>query len=265
MASLSPVMLSLWVISAVVQITVFFLVFANRYFRTLPLFAIYVVLNLIQAALLVFVYSHYGFRSDAAYEIYWISEPIVLIAQALAAMQLIRRFLRHYPGIWGLAWRVIAVGAVVTVSHALASAERDPSWRMMIANRGYHLTFAVALISCLLLIRFYAIPVNRTYRILLAGFCFASCEVVAADTLLQMMFLQRFPGAGDIWNYIEMAAFIGVQIIWVVALWQPAQAEERRPSLLPASEYEQLSPDINSRLRKINDVLNRFWRMEATR
>jgi hypothetical protein len=258
-------MLCLWAISGIVQFALLFLVFAKRHYRKVPLFAVYITLNLSQACFLVLVYSHFGFGSLITRDIYWISEPIVLVTQALAATELLHRVLRYYPGIWGLAWRVIAVAAVVIASYASASVGRDPHWRLMIANRGYHLTFAVAMISALLLVRIYSIPANPTYRVLLAGFCFASCEVVVADTLYQTLVLRNFPRAGDVWNYVEMSVFIGVRAVWAVALRHPIPADEERPSLLPKSDYGRLSPDINSGLRRINDVLDRFLRMEAPR
>ena len=74
----------------------------------------------------------------------------------------------------------------------------------MIANRGFHLTFAVALISCLLLVRFYSIPIDPLYKALMGGFCVLSCTIVVANTLLQALFLRQFPNSGVIWNYLEM-------------------------------------------------------------
>jgi hypothetical protein len=134
----------------------------------------------------------------------------------------------------------------------------------MIADRGYHLTFAIALISCLLLVRFYLIPVDPVYKTLLAGFCVFSCFSFVANTVLQALFQRHYPGSSDIWNYLEMVVFIVVQIVWAVALRHPVRAEAR-PTLLPPSTYDRLSPQVNARLRALNDLLSRLWRLEVLR
>jgi hypothetical protein len=255
-------MMLFWALSFLVQTTVLFLAISRRHYRSLLFFVLYIILNLCQAAFLVFVYSRFGYNSPEARELYWISEPITLAAQALAAAEVLHRVLWAYSGIWGLAWRLIAAAASVVVCYASVSAGQTPHWRLMIANRGFHLTFAVALVSCLMLVRFYSIPVDPVYKALLGGFCFYSCTVVAANTLLQLLFVRRYPGWGNIWNYLELVVFVGVQVVWAVALRHPALAHEK-PTLLPYSTYDRVSPEVNAGLRRLNGVLSKFWRLEV--
>ncbi len=264
MATMPPLMVLLWAIIVLAQMSVLFLVVSKKHFRTLPLFSIYIVLNLCQAAFAFFLYSRFGFNSQTARQMYWFSEAITLLAQALAAAEVLHHVLRPYSGIWGLAWRLIGAAVFITVCYASASAGQSPDWRLMIADRGYHLTFAVALISSLLLVRVYSIPVDSVYKTLLAGFCVYSCAVVAANTLLQLLFLRHSPRSSDIWNYLEMSVFLGVQIVWAVALRQPATVAIR-PTLLPPSAYERISPEVNTRLRYLNELLSRLWRFEVLR
>jgi len=264
MATLPPMMLILWAIESIVQLCILFLIITKRHFRTLPLFSVYIALLLCQSAFLFFVYSQFGFNSHLARQLSWLSEPLPLTAQALAATELLHRVLRHYAGIWALAWRLIAAAGVLVICYASASAQRTPDWRLMIANRGYHLTFAVALICCLLLVRFYSIPVDPFYKALLGGFCVFSCAAVVANSLLQTLFLGHFPKFSEVWNYLEMVVFLGVQIAWTVALRHSIRVENK-PTLLPPSAYDRLSPEVNSRLRALNDVLSKFWKAQVLR
>ncbi len=264
MATLPPLILLLWAISSIVQLTVLFYLVTRRHFRTIPLFSLYIALNLCQAAFLYFVYSQFGFTSLIAHQSSWRSEPIILAAQALAATEILHRVLRQYAGIWALAWRLVAVAAVIVIGYVLTSAEQSPGWRLMILNRGYHLTFAVALISCLFLVRFYSIPIDPLYKTLMGGFCFLSCTIVVANTLLQVLFLRHFPNSDVVWNYMEMVVFAGVQMAWAVALRHPARVQDK-PTMLPPSTYDRLSTDVNSRLRALNDVLSRFLKAQASR
>jgi hypothetical protein len=264
MATLPPLILLLWAISAVVQITVLSLVVTRRHFHKLPLFSVYIALNLCQAALLFFVYSQFDLNSHAARQSSWLSELLILTVQTFAATEVLYRVLRHYAGIWGLAWRLIVVAAALVICHELASAKQSPEWTLMIANRGYHLTFALALISCLFLVRFYSIPIDPVYKTLLAGFCVFSCTVVVANTLLQTLFLRHFIDSGVVWNYLEMVTFLAVQIAWAVALRHRVQADDK-PALSPPSTYDRLSPDVDARLRALNDALSRFLRAQVLR
>jgi hypothetical protein len=264
MATLPPLILLLWAISAMVQMTVLSLVVTRRHFHTLPFFSVYIALNLCQAALLFFMYSQFGFNSHEARQSSWLSESLILIVQTFAATEVLYRVLRHYAGIWGLAWRLIVFAAVIVIWHALESAKQSPEWKLMIANRGYHLTFALSLISCLLLVRFYSIPIDPVYKALLAGFCVFSCTVVVANTLFQTLFLRHFLDSGVVWNYLEMVTFLAVQIAWAVALRHRVRVDDK-PPLLPPSAYDRLSPDVNARLRTLNDALSRFLRAQVLR
>lgn len=265
MAGIPPVLLGLWALSIIAQLAVFTLLLAKGYSRTLPLFSTYIALNLCQAGLLIIVYSRVAFDSHQARVVFWFSEGITLVAKAFAATELLRHVLRPYRGIWALGWRLLAIASLLVVSYAVASAGQDLDWRLMIADRGYHLTFAVAFVSCLLLVRFYAIPVHPVYKALLAGFCFFSCAVIATNTLLPILLARHVTNYSEIWNSLHLAIFTGVQVTWVVALRKPLSALDERPALLPASAYGRLSPEINMRLHLLNELLRKFWRVEAPR
>ena len=107
------------------------------------------------------------------------------------------------------------------------------------------------------LVRFYSIPVDPLYKMLVGGFCILSCTIVVANTLLQVLFLRHFPNFREIWNYIEMVVFTGVQTAWAVVLRHPARVQDK-PTMMPPSAYDRLSTEVNSRLRALNDVLSRF-------
>jgi hypothetical protein len=264
MATLPSLMIVLWAIGTIVQLSLLILVIVKRHFQTLPILSAYVALNLCQTIFLFFVYSHFGFNSHTARQLCWLSESVILAAQALAATELLHRVLGHYEGIWALAWRLIAVAGVIVISYAAASAQQNPEWSLMIADRGYHLTFAVALVSCLLLVRFYSIPIDPVYKMLLGGFCVFSCAMVAVNTLLQILFLRHFRTPDQVWNYVEVSVFLGVQIVWAVALRHPVRVEDR-PKLLPPSAYDRLSPEVNSRLWALNDVLAKILKTQVLR
>ena len=123
----------------------------------------------------------------------WTSECITLVAQALATIEILEIALRPYQGIWGLGWRALTVTSGTVVLLVVLAARGHWAWaRWFELDRGYHLTFATALIACLLLVRYYSIPVPPAYKMLLGGFCFYSCSEIIVNTLLQAYFKEDF-------------------------------------------------------------------------
>jgi hypothetical protein len=265
MASLVRSVQWLWVIGLVAQLMVCGFLIFHRHYRKLPVFTAYIVLNLCQAGFLYLVYSRFGFSSHTGEVLAWLSEASTLILRSLATIEVLRLVLNPYRGIWGLGWRVLVVVFGVVLFYAAIQAGSNMSWVIALAVRGVHLAFAVALVACLLLIRHYCIPIRSPYKALLGGFCFYSCTVVLANLAWQALFLRGFAHYQPVWQAATTVSYAVVQVVWAVALRKPLPAEEKQQALLPASLYQQISPEINQRLRALNEQLIQFWKPEATR
>jgi hypothetical protein len=256
--------LRLWACSVLAQLLVLALLFIKRNFRKLPYFTAYCALNICQAAFLFFVYSHSWSSPDVPKTLAWTSEFITLVAEALATTEILEITLRPYQGIWGLGWRALTVtSGIVVLLVALAARGHWVVARWFELDRGYHLTFASALIACLLLIRYYSIPVPSAFKMLLGGFCFYSCTEIIVNTLLQAFFEKDFFLHAAAWQLLTMSSFIVVQAIWAVALWKALPVEERQDAPPMDDDYQQLSPEINEDLRRLNEKLLRLWKLEA--
>jgi hypothetical protein len=264
MGSLPLYVLVLWASSALVQLIALILLFAKGSFRKLPFFTVYVALNLCQAGFLVVVYSVWGSDSPTGKILAWCSECVTLLAQALATTEILKATLRPYQGIWGLVWRALAfTSAIVVLLVALATRGDwvDAKWFEL--NRGYHLTFAAAVIVCLLLVRYYSIQVPAAYKMILGGFCLYSCTEILIHSVLQSVVKKAFYTYEPIWQSSTMLSFLVVLFIWVAALWKPLPVEVRQAAPPSDSIYQRLSPEINERLREINEKLLRLWKLEA--
>jgi hypothetical protein len=256
--------LLLWAGSALAQLIVLVLLVPKGKFRKLPLFTAYVALDLCQVAFLVGLYSVPGLAKDTIKNLAWYSECITLAAQALATTEILKVTLRPYQGIWGLAWRALTfTSTCVLLLVAMATRGGWSAEKWFGINRGYHLTFATAVIACLLLIRYYSIQVPAAYKMILAGFCFYSCTEILINTVLQTLLKKSFDAYQPIWQSSTMLSFIVVLFIWAAALWQPFPVEAR-PSTPPSdSIHRRLSPEINEGLRELNEKLLRLWKLEA--
>ena len=264
MGTLALHVLVLWACSALLQLITLILLFAKGSFRKLPFFTAYVALNLCQVAFLVVVYSIWGPKSDTTMILAWYSECITLLAQALATTEILKVTLRPYQGIWGLAWRALAgTSALIVLIVALATHGDWVTAKWFELNRGYHLTFAAAVIACLLLVRYYSIQVPAAYKMILGGFCLYSSTEILIHTVLQSLAKKAFDAYEPFWQASTMLSFIVVLSIWVVALWKPLPIESRQAAAPSDSIYQRLSPEINEGLRDLNEKLLRLWKLEA--
>jgi hypothetical protein len=265
MAGLANSVLWVWGISVAVQAVVCFVLIFKGHFRKVPAFSAFVAANVCQAGLLYLVYSQFGFGSRTALVVSWSSQACILLLRILATMEVLHLVLGRYRGIWGLGWRVLAGTFGVLLLYAGIEAGRNVSWAIVLADRGFHLAFAVALVACLLLIRYYSIAVEPAYKVLLGGFCVYSCIVVLANTVGHWVLLRGFRNYQPIWQLTTLVTFVGVQVAWAVGLWKTAPVQESQPALLTTSFYQQVSPQINERLSLLNEQLTQFWRPRATR
>jgi hypothetical protein len=262
-AGLSTSIKLIWLASALLQFAIIVLIAVRRNYWAVPTFAWYIGLNLAQAFIMAGVYSHYGFYSREAFRTFWGLEVVIMVVQTLASTELLHRALQDYPGIWELTWRVIFCAVAVVIVYAWTTANSKDEWGLMAAHRGYYLTFALAFILCLLLIRRYDITIDPVYKILVGGFCFYSCGSIFADTLLKTQYLHNFKAYAAVWNNLELLLFVAVMVVWIVALRKAVQVRAQKSPLVGGAAYEVMAPQLNAQLREINDTLQKFFDKEA--
>jgi hypothetical protein len=265
MAGLAYPVQLLWAISVIEQLIVFGLILYEGNFRTLPFFTCYISLNLCQALFLYLLYSRVGFSWPSAALFAWISQATILLFKTLATTELLRLVLKPFRGIWGLGWRLLAFTSSLVVAFALIDTAGNREWALMELDRGYNLVFATAIVACLLLLHYYSIPVQRGYKALLGGFCLYSCLVVLVNTVLKEVLFHKYSDFEPLWQGATLLSFAVVLLIWAKALSKPILVDNAQPALFSAQVYEQVSPEINQNLRRLNEQLIRFWKVEASR
>jgi hypothetical protein len=263
MAGMGKTVLALWACGVAAQLCVCVLLFMNGNFRRIPIFTSYIVLNLLQAGFLAAIYRHYSFNARISFKLFVVSELVVLVARTLATGELLKRMYAPYRGIWGLAWRALTAASFLVLCYAAADAANNSKWQTTTVDRGLHLVFAIALVLAFLMARYYTMPVQRAVKLLLGGFCFYSCATILVNTFLQTALPQQFYQYRSIWAGTTVVVYSAVQVVWFVAVLKPLTAPSDDTQLLPPSVYQQLSPQLNVRLRLLNERLSRFWKVES--
>lgn len=89
--------------------------------------------------------------------------------------------------------------------------------------------------------------------------------MILANTVGFVLTMSGVRNFEQFWQLTTIMTFAIVQGTWAVALWKAAPEKEQRPTLLSASIYARLSPEINDRLTVLNAQLMQFWKPEVTR
>jgi hypothetical protein len=259
MVERAQLQLILWVANVSIGVLLAALLVVRKNYRVFPAFSCYILVNLIQALLLFLGSTRWGFSQAAQWLMGSLTESAVLIARALAVAEICRRLLSRYRGVWALAWRVLVLSAGVVFFYSILLARHD--WRLAFpsAHRAVELCLAFIIVALLIFVRHYEVETAQADRSLAIGFCLYSCFAVLNNTLLER-FLYDYR---VFWNLLGMFTFLATLSLWTWALRKPQPQAEPGRTLLPRAVYQLLTPEINFRLRLLNEELSRFWPAEA--
>ncbi len=251
---LSSAELLLWVLTILLQFGLCVLVFWRGLHRRLPIFSSYAVLVLLAPISVWYAYRRWGYQSWTAWYFAWIAQGVAVFARGAAVAELCWRILRAYSGVWGLAWRVLALLAVLLTAHAMVAAEADARWVVpfvLTADRGLETMIAAVLLAVLAICAYYQIGVEPLYRWIVVGLCFNSIIQALNNSFLRNWLSTHI----FFWNEVRLLSFEIAIVVWCVALWKPLLAERPAPVLLGQQVYDELTPQVNYRLRMLNQRL----------
>lgn len=249
----------LWGLSVALKWGLLALFVFRKHYRTFPFFFIYVLLTAVQSPVLFQSYRTWGFQSPTSGNIAWGSQGLVIAARGLAVAEICRRILGMYRGIWSLASRLLLATAGLVLVYSWAVAR--PHWQAAVLNcdRGLELAIAAVLMMVFLFARHYEIEVEQTVRFLALGLFLYSCFSVVNNTVLEKLLWDYAP----LWNVIRTLAFLASLLLWGWTLRRQQAETAPEPLMLPAGAYSALAPELNLRLKALNEHLAKIWHPEA--
>jgi hypothetical protein len=250
-----------WTVTAVVQVLLLGLLIARKNASSYPAFSAYIFMTLAQSALLFITIEKWGFSSTVAWRVGWATQWVVLGARAFAVAELCRHVLGRFLGVWVLARWILLASGVVVLLYALIAA--DHRWQLALntAELGLELAIAAVIVVLLLFARYYDVAVDPPIRLLALGLCLYSCVSALNDAVLER-WLRSYV---SLWNEFGMAIFLACLLLWSWAFRKSAPQAVAAPLLLTGSVYLNLIPEVNLRLRSLDEQLVEFWRLEAPR
>jgi hypothetical protein len=249
----------LWGLSAFLKWGLLGLLVFRKHYRTFPFFFAYVLLTALQSPVLLVSYRIWGFDWPISGNIAWGTQAVVIAARGLAVAEICRRMMEMYRGIWALASRLLLATGCLVLLYSWAVAR--PHWKAAVLNcdRGLELAIAGVLVMVFLFARHYEIEVDETARYLALGLFLYSCLSVVNNTVLE----KRRWDYVVVWNLFRTLAYVASLTLWAWALRAPHSITATQPQMLPEGAYPALVPEINLRLKALNEQLGKFWYAEA--
>jgi hypothetical protein len=251
----------MWAVNTATGVVLLALLVARKNYRAYPAFTFYIFVNLAQAILLFIIYRRWGFSSASSWRFAWGTQAVAICARALAVAEVCRHILARYVGIWALAQRILLVCAGLVLLYSGLAVRHQWELALPTADRGLELSIAAVIVILFLFARYYGLRPERTDRWLAIGFCLYSCFRVLNDTISDR-YLYDYE---KLWSLVGMLAFFASLSIWLWAVRKSRAEIASEENLLPLGVYQSLTPQINLRLRLLNDQLCKIWKPEVTR
>jgi hypothetical protein len=251
---------ALWAVNAAAGVFLLVLVAVRRNYRAFPAFSFYLLVNIVVVISTFMLYRWWGISSSPSWRVAWGMQALVICARALAVVEICRHVLSRYPGIWALAHRVLLVCAGLVLSYSGLAARHQWKLVMPSAQRGLEMSIAAVIVVLLVFARYYEVQADPVDRWLAVGLCLYSCFSALNNTVLER-YLEQYV---SLWNLLGMMAYLASLLLWTWALHKPQTEAVAEEALLPAGVYQAIAPQINLRLRSLNDQLCKLWKPEVT-
>lgn len=251
----------LWAVITAAGLFLLVLLAVRRNYRAFPAFFFYILVNIAVTILTFMIYRWRGFSSPSSMRIGWAMQAAVILARALAVVEICKHFLARYSGIWVLAKRILMACAVLVLLYSVTAAKQRWELALLAGDRGVELSIAAVVVGLLLFVRYYDVQANRADRLLAVGFCLYSCFCALNNTVLER-YLDQYV---SLWNLLGMLAFLASLLLWTWALRKPQSEVAAEEALLPAGVYQAITPQINLRLQLVNEQLSQFWKPSGSR
>jgi len=241
-----------WALTTALELALFVQLLRHKVGRNYPLFLAYLVSAILQSVAVAALDQIQILDKTTAWLLPWLTQGVVVVMRALALVELTRRVLSRYIGIWALARRLFLGVAAAVIAYDLVLSKGQWEWLILNGVRGLELAMAAVIVTMLLFARFYRVPVNQLQRALAVGFCLYSAFYVVNFSVFERIFQQ----STVLWNFLGIFAFIASLVVWITAANRYVPSEEfGAPPAMPAELYGKLSSEVNTRLLLLNRQL----------
>jgi hypothetical protein len=250
-----------WAVSTLLEFALLVLLYRRKLYRSHLAFSSYVLVAFVQSILMAWAGKHWGERSIQYFDFAWGTQAVVLCARWIAVMEIAKRVLSGYTGVWKLASTILFVLCLTILVYAVATVPRH--WDLMVLNADLAVELSVAgfVVGMLLFARYYRLRMTNLETQLTIGFGLYSCSWVISSSAFQVLHHL----SATWWNFFQILSFFATLVLWVNAVRQPVEVPSRKPIAVPLDQFGELSLEADTRLRQLNDRLNHLLRSKGSR
>jgi len=246
----------IWLAVSVVEVLFFIFLALKRVYRTHPFFFLYALSLVAQTLGVALIYRRFGNSSPEYQYVAWLSQGLIVGMRWLAVVEIARKILAKYIGIWRLANIVLFLVGLIVLTYAMIISDLRLYAVVMSADRGVEMCVAVFVVGMFAFAHYYRLRIPDLERQLAIGFGLYSCVWVVNDTI----YLTWRQWLGPVWDFMLTIAFLASVVLWFKAFLTPMPIAASAPELKISPEtYAQLAEEVHSRLAMLNGRLNRFW------
>jgi hypothetical protein len=251
-----------WALTTLLEVGLLVVLFRRRLYRSHPAFCFYILVAILQSAVVAFTYRYFGASSRPSYFIAWGAQGVVICARWIAVVEIAKNALGRYAGIWAMVDRVMLVLSVCVLGYSVAASGSRWTLVILTADRSLELCIATYIVGMFFFVRYYRVPVPPLDRFLAIGFCLYSCFLVINDSVYEHW--RR--AIASMWSYLDMLTFVASLVLWICAVSQYRETLQLAAQTALSPElYQELSQMLNSRWSVLNNRLDQLFRSGDSR
>ncbi len=234
------------------ELAVCALALRRRLWRILPYFVAYLIVLITVDIGRWAVLLAAGASSRAYSWVYWMTQPVHILARAAALADICRATLGSYTGVWRLARPLLLAAATLLLAVA-AIRTSGTGWLvsyLIFLERELEFAVVISLLLLLLFTRYYGLVLERPLDGIALGAGFYSSFVIIKDTIILVVGNQP-------WAWYSLSHSLAFAItagIWIYALRAPLP-ERVQPNMSSIRAYEDDTRAVSERMRELNDRL----------
>jgi hypothetical protein len=251
-----------WAITTLLEIVLLGLLIHRKLYRSYPAFSVYLVFIILQSIFLALTYYYRGQGSRSSYFLAWGSQGVVICARWFAVVEIAKKALAEYTGIWAMVSRLLLTVGIGVVVYSVVSSGSLSTLVILTGDRALELCIATIIVGMFVFVRYYHVPMAPLERFLAIGFCLYSCFAV-----INLCIYEKWLAAsGPLWGYLDILTFLATLAVWTNAVYRYSPVAKAVPEPAVRTElYGELSKKLNSQLQLLNNRLDQLFRSWGSR
>lgn len=247
---------ALWAVGILLEVVVCLLALRNGLMKRYPTLVALMLLMVVAEFVRVGAYLRGGgYFSNSYFGAHWASHAALVMVRVAVVTEICLKTLQSYEGVWKLTKGLLglAAGVLLGIAAINAATEQRVFVRfLLMVDAGIEFILLGTLLAFLMICRYYDVQLDYLTQQMIRGL-----GVYAGVQVVNNLFFSALGSASYQvwWNYVRIFSFFISFLVWAWALRRPVPEALPTPSLLEADVYNELAPQVNVKLRRLNDRL----------